>query len=83
MVLDLGRLPEARFVSGDAPLSEQEVDADDLQGVIDRLGEFGDDNRGRHRAYPASHIGHPQPPRAHHRADLPRRAGRLRHHQDD
>ena len=45
VVLDLGREPEARFVSGDASLSEQEVDADDLQGVIDRLGEFGDDNR--------------------------------------
>ena len=45
VVLDLGRQPEARFVSGDAPLSDQEVDAEDLQSVIDRLGEFGDDNR--------------------------------------
>ncbi len=45
VVLDLGREPEARFVSGDAPLSSQEVDAVDLQGVIERLGEFGGDNR--------------------------------------
>ena len=45
VVLDLGREPEARFVVGDAPLGDQEVDAEDLQGVIDRLGEFGDDNR--------------------------------------
>ena len=45
VVLDLGREPEARFVSGDASLSEQEVDVDDLQGVIERLGAFGDDNR--------------------------------------
>ena len=45
VVLDLGREPEARFVSGDASLSNQEVDVDDLQGVIDRLGEFGEDNR--------------------------------------
>ncbi len=45
VVLDLGRLPEARFVSGDAPLDQREVDADDLQAVIDRVGEFGDDNR--------------------------------------
>ena len=45
VVLDLGREPEARFVSGDAPLNAQEVDAEDLQGVIERLGEFGDDNR--------------------------------------
>ena len=45
VVLDLGREPEARFISGDSSLSEQEVDAEDLQGVIDRLGEFGEDNR--------------------------------------
>ena len=45
IVLDLGREPEARFVSGDAPLSSEEVDAEDLQAVIERLGEFGDDNR--------------------------------------
>ncbi|CAI8016771.1 Uncharacterized protein ycf45 [Geodia barretti] len=45
VVLDLGREPEARFVSGDAPLSSEEVSTDDLQSVIERLGEFGDDNR--------------------------------------
>ncbi len=45
VVLDLGREPEARFISGDASLSEQVVDAEDLQGIIERLGEFGDDNR--------------------------------------
>ena len=45
VVLDLGREPEARFVSGDASLSSHGVEVDDLQGVIDRLGEFGDDNR--------------------------------------
>ena len=45
VVLDLGREPEARFVSGDAPLSSEEVSEEDLQGVIQRLGEFGDDNR--------------------------------------
>ena len=45
VVLDLGREPEARFVSGDAPLSSEEVSAEDLQLTIERLGEFGDDNR--------------------------------------
>ena len=45
VVLDLGREPEARFVSGDAPLSSEEVSAEDLQITIERLGEFGDDNR--------------------------------------
>ena len=45
VVLDLGREPEARFVSGDASLSADGVSNEDLQGVIERLGEFGDDNR--------------------------------------
>ena len=45
VVLDLGREPEARFVSGDTSLSAEEVSNEDLQGVIERLGEFGDDNR--------------------------------------
>ncbi len=45
IVLDLGREPEARFLSGDAPLSTREVDAEDLQSVIECLGEFGEDNR--------------------------------------
>lgn len=47
VVLDLGRLPEARFISGDAPIGDQEVGAADLDGVMERLGEsgFGDDNR--------------------------------------
>ena len=45
VVLDLGRRPEARFTSGDAPLCAGEVDAAELQSVMERLGEFGDDNR--------------------------------------
>ena len=45
VVLDQGREPEARFVSGDASLSSEEVSAEDLQGAIERLGQFGDDNR--------------------------------------
>ena len=45
VVLDLGREPEARFVSGDTSLSAEEVSNEDLQGVIERMGEFGDDNR--------------------------------------
>ena len=45
VVLDLGREPEARFVSGDAPLSPEEVSDEDLQAAIQRLGEFGEDNR--------------------------------------
>ena len=45
VVLDLGRLPEARFPDGDDSLSDQEVTRDDLDSVIQRLGEFGGDNR--------------------------------------
>ena len=45
VVLDLGRQPEARFVSGDAGLTTTDVSEEDLQGVIERLGDFGDDNR--------------------------------------
>ncbi len=45
IVLDLGRLPEARFVSEEFELNEVPVTAGDLQNVIERIGEFGDDNR--------------------------------------
>ncbi len=45
VVLDLGRVPEARFLSGDVPLGGVEVGIGDLDQVIDRIGEFGDDNR--------------------------------------
>ena len=45
VVLDLGRVPEARFVSGDTVLDEQDVTRDDLEYVVQRIGNFGDDNR--------------------------------------
>ena len=45
VVLDLGRLPEARFVSGDADLDRSPVTTDDLENVIERVGDFGEDNR--------------------------------------
>ena len=45
VVLDLGRAPEARFINGDAELAQREVEEADLQAAIDRLGEFGGDNR--------------------------------------
>ena len=45
IILDLGRFPEARFVSGDAELNESPITADDLQNVIERIGDFGEDNR--------------------------------------
>ena len=45
VVLDLGRLPEARFVSGDADLDQSPVTIGDLENVIERVGDFGEDNR--------------------------------------
>ncbi|MCH7712460.1 MAG: AAA family ATPase [Chloroflexi bacterium] len=45
VVLDLGRPPEARFSSGDVELDQAEVVREDLDEVIQRVGEFGDDNR--------------------------------------
>ena len=45
VVLDLGRLPEARFTTGDVTLDQAGVTREDLEGVIARVGDFGDDNR--------------------------------------
>ena len=45
VVLDLGRVPEARFVSGDTVLDEEDVTRDDLEYVVQQIGTFGDDNR--------------------------------------
>jgi stage III sporulation protein SpoIIIAA len=45
VVMDLGRLPEARYPGREAILSREEVSEADLQWVIDRIGDFGGDNR--------------------------------------
>ncbi|NEQ42493.1 MAG: AAA family ATPase [Leptolyngbya sp. SIOISBB] len=45
VILDLGRRPEARFLSKAEYLSEQVVTKEDLQYCIDRVGYFGGDNR--------------------------------------
>ncbi|MDA1256791.1 MAG: AAA family ATPase [Chloroflexi bacterium] len=45
VVMDLGRLPEARFPEEAFRLGDQEVTDNDLQWIVDRVGEFGDDNR--------------------------------------
>jgi stage III sporulation protein SpoIIIAA len=45
IVLDLGRQPEARFVSESTYLTERVVDHNDLDYVTSRVGEFGKDNR--------------------------------------
>lgn len=45
VVLDLGRLPEARFYSSVEYLSEEPVTHADLDHCIKRVGSFGGDNR--------------------------------------
>jgi stage III sporulation protein SpoIIIAA len=45
VILDLGRLPEARFPHDFIYLSQQPVDPDDLAYVVGRIGAFGKDNR--------------------------------------
>ena len=45
IIMDLGRLPEARFTHGELYLSETEVTQEELNMVIDNIGDFGADNR--------------------------------------
>jgi len=45
IVLDLGRLPVARFVSSEVILSEDEVSRTDIDFVVSKIGEFDADNR--------------------------------------
>jgi len=45
VVMDLGRLPQARFASGFEFLSEHPVTAEHLEHVLRRTGGFGPDNR--------------------------------------
>lgn len=45
IVLDLGRLPTARYVDGERVLRESEVTREEIDKVIAGIGEFDDDNR--------------------------------------
>lgn len=45
IVMDLGRLPEARYTNGEEILSKPEISLADLQGVVAQVGNFGKDNR--------------------------------------
>ena len=45
IILDLGRLPEARFSYGDVMLGDDLVSREDLLHVVSGIGDFGDDNR--------------------------------------
>ncbi|PWT74784.1 MAG: AAA family ATPase, partial [Chloroflexi bacterium] len=45
IVLDLGRLPEGRFPDKEVALSTNPVTAEDVKYVVERIGQFGGDNR--------------------------------------
>jgi stage III sporulation protein SpoIIIAA len=45
IVMDLGRLPKARFVHREAVLSDKEVAYDDINAITGLISEFDDDNR--------------------------------------
>lgn len=45
IVMDLGRLPEARFPSNAQHLSQTPISKEDLKYCIERVGDFGGDNR--------------------------------------
>ena len=45
IVLDLGRLPEARYPDEEVLLSDREVTQEDIEFVLSRIGEFTADNR--------------------------------------
>ncbi len=45
VILDLGRVPTARYTDGEAVLREPEVTQEEIQYVVGRVGEFDTDNR--------------------------------------
>lgn len=45
VILDLGRLPEARFPHRELVLNSKELDRGDIDYVVSRVGEFTGDNR--------------------------------------
>ncbi len=45
VVMDLGRLAEARYVDNEISLTAHEVTQEEIDYVVARIGDFGDDNR--------------------------------------
>ncbi|HUV15415.1 MAG TPA: R3H domain-containing nucleic acid-binding protein [Pelolinea sp.] len=45
IIMDLGRLPMARFVDREFEISDQEVMREEIDEVVSRIGEFDADNR--------------------------------------
>jgi stage III sporulation protein SpoIIIAA len=45
VILDLGRVPTARYTHGEVVLRETDVEEEEIAHVVDRIGEFDADNR--------------------------------------
>jgi len=45
IILDLGRVPTARYTDGEIVLRGTEVSRDEIEHVVDRVGDFDEDNR--------------------------------------
>jgi len=45
VILDLGRVPTARYTDGEVVLRQAEVAQEEIKYVVDRVGEFDADNR--------------------------------------
>ncbi|GAB4280037.1 MAG: AAA family ATPase [Candidatus Promineifilaceae bacterium] len=45
IVMDLGRVPTARYVHGEVVLSNNEIHQDEIDMVVNSIGDFDDDNR--------------------------------------
>jgi stage III sporulation protein SpoIIIAA len=45
VILDLGRVPTARYTDGELILDQKEVTADEIGEVVNQIGEFDADNR--------------------------------------
>jgi stage III sporulation protein SpoIIIAA len=45
IILDLGRLPEARFLNREVVLSDKEVTKEEIEYAVSRISEFDEDNR--------------------------------------
>jgi|TARA_B110000116_G_scaffold174631_1_gene151082 stage III sporulation protein SpoIIIAA len=45
VILDLGRLPEARFTGENITLNQEPITSDDLDNLVQKIGFIGEDNR--------------------------------------
>ncbi len=45
IVMDLGRLPEARFLNREVVLNEKEITEEDIEHIVSRISVFDEDNR--------------------------------------